>query len=740
MDAAAGDAQPSSQKRPTLLRQCFGLATPLLQTSGKACAWLGAALVLTVGESGVLVAFSYRQKSFTTAIANSDLDGFWLGLYGYLQVLSVAAPLFAIASYAEGRLSREWRAHMTRHFLGRYFANRNYYSLTLRREDGVASNKVAEDDGADASNEEAAGSKSVDNPDQRLLEDTQIVSSVAVHLLLGFVRKVVNVASFSGVLYSISPGLLVFAVGYSAFGSLVAESFLTPKLRACAAAGLRFDADVRFRLVRLRQHAEEVAFLRGEKLESAIVSKAFDDRLAMQDLELKWRAALDIFQNTFQYLTSIIPYIVVAPAYFRGEMEFGVISQTAMAFMVLRGGLGFLVSESARIGRLGASAARIHELTSQLDLCEHTSLGDEGPGDDFTIPEEEVLDVSKLKADAYIGRISTRAYSHAQMPQISQMVVTHNLDIFTPSRSVAILENLSLALAAGDSLLVFGPSGIGKTSLLRVLAGLWHSGSGIVERPSDDLCRFIPQRPYLPLGGSLRDQLLYPHGQTLMKALDDEALAQALEKCAAGHLLRRLQPSGGLDVRFEQWEGMLSLGEQQRLAFARIVLKPPSLVLLDEGSSAMDEASEAACYSALRAACPTYVSVGHRKSLLRYHDWVLCFDPPETPDGPCRTRLVRAEDYARKTRPAGQLKALQTVEKVLTEEAQRRPETEAKEKKEKAPPPQALSSLVALESVEKALTEVQADLDAFKANTKSPRKINPFGIFGSGSAEPDRKA
>ncbi|CAE8681027.1 unnamed protein product [Polarella glacialis] len=346
-------------------------------------------------------------------------------------------------------------------------------------------------------------------------------------------------------------------------------------------------------------------------------------------------------------MTVVLPYIAVAAHYFAGEMEFGVISQTATSFRMLQSGLGILVNQSTKLSKLGASTRRVDELKQMMENCENYH----GVQDHASVQGQ---DDQLRKTNQMIGMITTTYIDQTgESPDNKSPGVLniHWLTVFTPSRSSMLIQELNLCLERRESLLIVGPSGVGKTSLLRAMAGLWRSGLGSITRPPDSKCRFLPQKPYLPLGGTLREQLLYPgftlrRGEEEAKAPGDEELAAAMDKCALEKLQARLRPAGGFDAQAERWESILSLGEQQRLAFARLAIHAKvDLALLDEATSALDEASEAICYKMLADTVETYVSVGHRPSLIRYHSRVLSIETSSDPAIASRIARFSAAEY-----------------------------------------------------------------------------------------------
>ena len=360
------------------------------------------------------------------------------------------------------------------------------------------------------------------------------------------------------------------------------------------------EADLRYSLVRLRENAESIAFYGGEAREAEEVGARLDRAVANKREILGTQRNLEFFTTAYTYLVQILPVLVVSPLYFAGTIELGVVTQSAGAFNHVLNDLSLIVNQFEGLSSFSAGLGRLATFVERM---------------------ESYCDASECAVDAnatFVLRDEPRA-APARRVEATEAASTNGavlaidgLRLETPDGNRELFGDLSLEVRGGDHLLVTGASGAGKSSLLRAVAGLWDRGEGSVVRPPRNETVFLPQRPYATLG-SLRQQLVYP--KTVAEAAArDEDLRAALETCRLGRLA-----ASDLDT-VRDWGDELSLGEQQRLAFARVLVARPRLCVLDEATSALDLANEAAMYGAL-AAVPglTYVSVGHRPSLVDFH-------------------------------------------------------------------------------------------------------------------------
>ena len=297
--------------------------------------------------------------------------------------------------------------------------------------------------------------------------------------------------------------------------------------------------------------------------------------------------------NAYEFIPFILPALVVAPGIFSGDTEVGKVSEAQGAFIRVFFSLNLIVARFQSLSAFGAGIDRLYDFAATLGHGAE-ALAPEAP---TPAPEES------SPATPIIGC------------KIAPALALQHLTLQTPNYQRTLIENLSLELDSHSSLLVVGPSGCGKSSLMRAIAGLWTSGDGEIQRPELGQLLFLPQKPYMVLG-SLRQQLLYPYPDI---ELDDTQLKTALKQVNLPDLDDRF---GGLDAE-EEWSDVLSLGEQQRLSFARVLLHQPDYTILDEATSALDRNNEQQLYLQLAATPTAYVSVGHRQSLEAYHQSVL---------------------------------------------------------------------------------------------------------------------
>ena len=352
--------------------------------------------------------------------------------------------------------------------------------------------------------------------------------------------------------------------------------------------------------MRLRENAESIAFYGGEAREAEEVGARLDRAVANKREILGTQRNLEFFTTAYTYLVQILPVLVVSPLYFAGTIELGVVTQSAGAFNHVLNDLSLIVNQFEGLSSFSAGLGRLATFVERMEsYCDASECATDANATFVLRDEPRAAPARRVEA--------TEAAAAG-----GAVLAIDGLRLETPDGNRELFGDLSLEVRGGDHLLVTGASGAGKSSLLRAVAGLWDRGEGSVVRPPRNETVFLPQRPYATLG-SLRQQLVYP--KTVAEAAArDEDLRAALETCR----LARLAASDLDTVR--DWGDELSLGEQQRLAFARVLVARPRLCVLDEATSALDLANEAAMYGAL-AAVPglTYVSVGHRPSLVDFH-------------------------------------------------------------------------------------------------------------------------
>jgi vitamin B12/bleomycin/antimicrobial peptide transport system ATP-binding/permease protein len=427
----------------------------------------------------------------------------------------------------------------------------------------------------------------IDNPDQRIAEDVKSFTQESLTLLLAVVDSLLAIGAFSSVLWGISQPLIFFLIIYALIGTLTTVGIFGQPLMRLNFEQLKKEANFRFSLVRVRENAEAIAFYQGEQCEADRIKGRFSEAFDNFKRLIFWELNLNILTNAYEFIPFILPAIVVAPGIFAGELEVGKVTEAQGAFIRVFFSLNLIVSRFQSLATFGAGVERLDTFLAALEQSKLTTPGQ--------------------------SKIAT---------QTADCLALDQMTLQTPNGQRTLIENLSVQLTTGTGLLVRGPSGCGKSSLLRAIVGLWDAGTGTILRPPLDRMLFLPQRPYMVLG-TLRAELLYPN---LDRDISDEQLRQVLQQVNLPDLEHR---HGGFSTE-KNWAQVLSLGEQQRLIFARLLLGKPSYALLDEATSALDTENEKHLYQQLQASGMTFLSVGHRESLSNYHQSVLDFTADRT--------------------------------------------------------------------------------------------------------------
>lgn len=558
-------------------------------------------VVLMLMSSAVRVIFSYLARDYWSALSDREEDQFYRIVRNFCIALVILAPLNVLYRYQRERLALQWREWMTERMLKLYATNRVYYSL-------------------EAGHGQVDTSK-VDNPDQRICEDVRSFTHFSLTFFLTIAISIIDLVAFAVILYTIQPILFVSIFSFATVGT-VGVAVIGQQLMRLNVERLQKEADLRFSLVRVRENAESIAFYSGEPMEQQQVLNHLDQVVDNKKDIIVTKRNLDFLTTLYNYATWTLPLLLLAPAYFGGGIELGVMQQAAVAFGHVLEDLSFIVWEFDNLAEFSASIRRLYQFLQAIQKADPDRdelsplLGD----DIYDIDQKDglVLPTVVARAPSVLSTIQLIPSLHATEP-----LVIRNLSVSTPDYSRTLVKNLTLSVKDEEHILITGPSGAGKSSLVRSIAGLWTSGSGTVERTSD--VYFLPQKPYCPVA-SLRNQLLYPHNSENQADLafvqSDEQLIAIMKQV---NLLGVAEQAGngsiaaGLDTVLD-WSNRLSLGEQQRLAFGRVLLHRPRLLILDESTSAMDVHAERQMYDLLKEWKLSYISVGHRPTLVEFHD------------------------------------------------------------------------------------------------------------------------
>lgn len=543
--------------RGQFFRRTWAMITPYWRSEEKGRAWLllAAVIGLSLFSVAISVWINHWYKDFYNALEKKDTAAFWqlIGYFGGIAAVAILGAVYRL--YLTQMLTIRWRAWLTEKHFSRWLAHKNYYQL------------------------EQGGY--TDNPDQRISEDLNNFTSGTLSLGLGLLRNVVSLVSFSIILWGVSGSIEVFGVTipgymfwcallYAAVGSWLTH-LIGRRLIGLSNQQQRFEADLRFSMVRVRENAESIALYNGEPNERQRLSTRFGKVWQNFWDIMKVSKRLTFFTAGYSQIAIIFPFIVAAPRYFTGKIELGELMQINSAFGNVQENFSWFINAYSELATWRATSDRLLSFQQAMSDNEQRT-----PAIDVR-PEGERLVIKDLGMDLADGR--------------------------------HLLTDADMTVEPGQRVMLSGRSGSGKSTLLRAMGHLWPAGHGSIRLPATRYL-FLPQKPYLPIG-TLKAVLSYPQDDSVYAP---ERYAQVLETCRLPHLVSRLDEAN-------HWQRMLSPGEQQRLAFARALLFAPQWLYMDEATSAMDEEDEATLYQALIDQLPglSIVSVGHRSSLKRFH-------------------------------------------------------------------------------------------------------------------------
>ena len=532
----------------------------------KAFFLLGCIIALTLGVVYMLVLLNQWNNSFYSALQNYDAKKIFDELIHFSWLAAIYILLAVYSYYLQQTLILNWRRWLTTRFIDIWLQNKTYYNLQMFGKD-------------------------TDNPDQRISEDVRQFVEMTLSFGIGILKAFCTFASFVVILYNLS-GSLSFTFmgktwtinGYMLWASLlysVIGTYITHivgrKLVKINFIQQKYEADFRFSMIRLRESAESVAFYRGEAQEGSVFKQRFKMLLDNFWKLVNKQKQLVFLNSGYSQIAIIFPFVVAMNRYLTKEVTLGGLMQVASAFGRVQDSLSYFVDMYSSIAQWQAVVMRL------------TCFG------------HHMHDVYQQAERFHVERFAA-----------ADVVEVDNMQINLPDGK-PLLENISFTLHPGHNVLIKGVSGSGKSTLLRAISGIWPFVDGKIFLPERDKLMFIPQKSYLPLG-TLRAALNYPGN----KPIDDTELIYLMDLFQIGYLKDKL------DLEAD-WSHVLSVGEQQRLAFVRAHIQQPQWLFLDEATSALDEDTEANMYSLLqeRLQQTTVVSVGHRSTLNKYHELVL---------------------------------------------------------------------------------------------------------------------
>ena len=553
----------------------FHLITPYWNSEEKKSARLYLAGIITLTIAAVYMTLLLNEwfNSFYSALQNYDSGAVYRGLLRFTG-LAFAHIAFAVYSYyLQQRLALRWRKWMTKNYLAKWTGQQMYYRLEMFSQ-GTA-----------------------DNPDQRISEDINLFTARTLSFMSGLLRSATTIVCFIFVLWNLSEilsftaaeheihiyGYLVWtALAYSVLGTWITHK-VGHRLVSLNYLQQKLEADFRFSMVRLRETAESVAFYNGAAKEESFLSNRFMTLLRNTLFIIKKQKQLSWLTNSYAQIAIIFPFVVAVPRYLSQNISLGGLMQIANCFGKVQEAMSYFVDVYASLAEWQSCAERLLSFDKHIAAIEKETEEKSG-----SLVREETHDRLRL-ADVTIS-----------VPAMDEN-----------KRTREIISSAACTIRSGEHVILKGPSGSGKSTLLRTLAGFWPYVKGHISMPAPSEIMFIPQKPYIPMGTSA-EAASYP-----LETADEEILSPLLVECGLSHLMEKTDTEA-------DWSHILSLGEQQKLAFVRVFLRKPKWVFLDEATSAMDEETEEKMYRLLTALPgTTVISIGHRSTLDKWHNRVL---------------------------------------------------------------------------------------------------------------------
>ncbi len=529
-------------------------------------AWLLTLLVISflLANLGSALAANFWTKYFFDALERRDTDHVLLGI-GLIAAIALASAAGSVGLLqARMRLQVRWRQWLSRALISRWLTNRHFYQLTIIQTDA-------------------------DNPEARIADDARIAVELMVDFSLGLLNALLAAASFIGILWVVGgsltvmgfsiPGYMVIAcVIYSAITTLSMYLLARPLVRRVEQKAAA-EAQLRYGLTRVKDNADSIALVGGDDDERVRLDVTISELVERWLGVIVWQGRMMWVNGANLVLAPVIPLLLGTPNYLSGEMTLGSLIQAATAFAQVQLALNWLADNAMRVADWLAASHRVTQLTDAMDRLEER-LGPAGLG--------TTIRVGTSPDDCIILRDIN--------------IALHDGDLR--------LDCAEIVITPGEKVLVEGGPGSGKSTLIRAVAGLWPWGRGEILLPAGAETVFMPQRPYFPIG-SLRVSLLYPHQD---HEITDDAICDVLMRCGLEHLIPSLD-------RTEHWSSHLSSGEQQRLSFARVLIRPPAILIMDEPTSSLDELSQFRLMEYMRDMLPstTVIHAGHRAGLDRFH-------------------------------------------------------------------------------------------------------------------------